>query len=68
MNASYAKQMEMWENTNYPAQVEQIKKAGLNPAMLYGQSGGGATVTGSGGASVGGGSASDESSRRMVDI
>lgn len=35
------KQMEMWENTNYPAQMGMLKKAGLNPALLYGQGGGG---------------------------
>lgn len=31
----------MWEDTNYPAQVEQLKKAGLNSALLYGKGGGG---------------------------
>ena len=40
-------QYDMWEKTNYPAQVEQLKKAGLNPGLLYGMSGGGATTTGS---------------------
>ena len=34
MDYQNAKQLEMWEKTNYKAQVEQIKKAGLNPAML----------------------------------
>ena len=29
-----------WE-TNYPAQVEQMKLAGLNPALAYGMGGGG---------------------------
>lgn len=36
-----AKQLEMWNSTNYPAQVEQMKKAGLNPALAYGMGGGG---------------------------
>lgn len=29
-----------WLETNYPAQVEQLNKAGLNPALLYGGGGG----------------------------
>lgn len=36
-----SKQLQMWMDTNYPAQVEQLKKAGLNPALLYGHGGGG---------------------------
>lgn len=47
---SYDQQYELWNKTNYPAQVEQLKKAGLNPAMMYGMGGGGGTTTGSGGA------------------
>lgn len=42
-------QMENWEKTNYNAQVEQLKKAGLNPGLLYGMSGGGGATTGGGG-------------------
>lgn len=44
-----AAQYDMWQKTNYPAQVEQLKKAGLNPALLYGSGGGGGTTTGGGG-------------------
>ena len=40
-----AKQLEMWKATNYPAQIEQMKLAGLNPALAYGMGGGGG-VTG----------------------
>ena len=41
-----AKQLEMWKATNYPAQVEQMKLAGLNPALAYGMGGaGGVTAT-----------------------
>ena len=47
MDYSMNKQYEMWLKTNYSAQIEQMKKAGLNPALLYGTSGGGATTTGS---------------------
>lgn len=38
--------LKMWEDTNIRAQKEQIEKAGMNSAMLYGGVGaGGATVT-----------------------
>lgn len=55
---NYKKQMEMWEQTNYKAQMEQLKKAGLNPGLIYGMSGGGGTTTGSGGSQVTGATAS----------
>lgn len=38
------KQLEMWEKTNYAAQKEQMKKAGLNPGLMYGMGGGGGTT------------------------
>ena len=38
----------MWQDTNYSAQIEQMKKAGVNPALLYGQSGGSTTSGGQG--------------------
>lgn len=37
--------MRMFENTGYGAQVAQMKKAGLNPGLLYGMSAGGGTTT-----------------------
>lgn len=37
-------QLEMWEKTNYPAQRAMMEKAGLNPALMYGQGGGGGTT------------------------
>lgn len=46
---SYDKQYSMWEKTNYGAQKEQLIKAGLNPGLLYGMSGGGGTTTGTAG-------------------
>lgn len=46
------KQKQMWEATNYPAQVEQLKKAGLNPALLYGMGGAGGATTGGGAGTV----------------
>lgn len=47
-----AQQLQMWKDTNYPAQVEQLEKAGLNPGLLYSKGGGGGTTTGSGAATV----------------
>lgn len=45
-------QMDMWNKTNYSAQVEHLKKAGLNPGLLYGMGGTGGATTGGGGANV----------------
>lgn len=39
---------DLWKKTSYPAQMEQLKKAGLNPGLLYGMGGsGGGTLGGS---------------------
>lgn len=54
MDYQNQKQLEMWKATNYKAQMDEIKKAGLNSALLYGMSGGG-------GATVGGGMPSSSS-------
>jgi hypothetical protein len=35
------KQLELWKATSYQAQMEQLKKAGLNPGLIYGMGGGG---------------------------
>lgn len=46
-NTAQARAYEMWEKTNYAAQIEQMKKANLSPALMYGQAGaGGGTVSG----------------------
>jgi len=49
-------EMENWENTNYDAQKKQMEKAGLNPGLMYGGSGGGSMImdSGSGGSAAGG--------------
>ena len=49
-------QYEQWLRTNYPAQVEQLKKAGLSEGLIYGGGGGQGGTTGSqtGGAASGG--------------
>lgn len=52
-----AQDYNMWLKTNYSAQVEQLEKAGLNPALMYGMGGGGGTTTGGGGPQVSGGQA-----------
>lgn len=52
-----SKQLQMWKDTNYPAQIEQLKLAGLNPGLIYGMSGGGATTTGQASGNVTGGHA-----------
>jgi hypothetical protein len=52
-------QMDMWNKTNYGAQKDHMLEAGLNPALMYGMSGGGGATTGSqGGGSAQGGNAS----------
>lgn len=66
MKESYQQQLDMWNNTNYGAQIEHIKNAGLNPAMLYAKGGAGGT-TGGGSASVGGGQASDQAARQQAN-
>lgn len=48
-----AKDLEMWKLTSYPGQLEMMEAAGINPALMYGQGGGGGTTTG-GSASVNG--------------
>jgi hypothetical protein len=51
-------QQDMWDYTNYGNQIKHMEKAGLNPALMYGMSGGGGTTAGSqGGGSAQGGSA-----------
>jgi len=41
MDYQFRNQLDMWERTNYPAQVKMMKRAGLNPALMYGQAGAG---------------------------
>ncbi len=41
-------EMENWEKTNYEAQRKHMEKAGLNPALMYGGSGGGSMIMDSG--------------------
>jgi hypothetical protein len=58
-------QMDMWNKTNYGAQVQHMKDAGLNPALMYGSAGqGGSTGSQSGGSASGGNAAGE----RVMDL
>lgn len=49
-------QFDLWNKTNYGAQVDHLDKAGLNVGLIYGQGGpGGTTGSGGGGNAAGGG-------------
>ena len=41
---------EMWDYTNYENQMKHMKAAGLNPALMYGQGGGGGSTANGGSA------------------
>lgn len=58
MDYSNMKQLEMWKNTSWGPQMELLKKAGLNPGLIYGMSGGGGQTTGSASGNVSAGSTS----------
>jgi len=45
---SHLYNQEMWDYTNYENQVKHLEAAGLNPALLYGQGGGGGASTAGG--------------------
>lgn len=67
-NQGHELQKKMWEETQYPAQMKMIKKAGLNPALLYGIGGtGGATTGTQGGGSAAGGSAPQQTPVNMQE-
>ena len=54
-NYGQALGLDMWNKTNYEAQMEHIKNAGLNPGLMYGSAGqGGSTNTPSAGSVQGG--------------
>lgn len=59
-------QYEMWLRTNYAAQKEQMKKAGLNPALLYGMGGGAGGQLGAAGGNVSGASAASTTNEGMA--
>lgn len=57
-------QMDMWNKTNYGEQLQHMKDAGLNPALMYGMGGGGGATTGS----QGGGSAAKGNAQKQMGI
>lgn len=64
-------QLDIWNKTNYGAQVKHMKEAGLNPALMYGMGGqGGATTGGGSGAMPTGGMAESGSqqTQSMMDM
>lgn len=64
---NFNNQYQMWLKTNYPAQVEQMEKAGLNPALAYGMGGGGGTTTGSPSGGISG-AAAPSGGHEIMDI
>jgi hypothetical protein len=65
MKADREGQLQMWKDTSYAAQREQMEKAGLNPALMYGMGGGGGMTTGGSSGGVGGPSAQGGSNEIM---
>ena len=62
-------QFDMWNKTNYGAQVEHLKTAGLNPGLIYGMGGAGGATTGSGGGgSVTSGTPTDPSNAQQANM
>ncbi|AXH76862.1 MAG: DNA pilot protein [Microviridae sp.] len=61
-------QLDTWEKTNYPAQVEMLKSAGLNPALLYSKGGQGGTTGGQGGGSASGGTVQNAPPMNITNI
>ena len=57
--------MQMWKDTNFSAQKEEMVKAGINPATMLGMSGGGGTTANVPTGSVSGSSA-DGGAERTV--
>lgn len=50
-------QMDLWNKTNYGAQMKHLKNAGLNAGLMYGKGGAGGTTGSQGGGSATGGNA-----------
>lgn len=51
------KQLQMWKDTSYGPQIEQMKNANVNPALMYGMGGGGGQSMGAANGNVSSGSA-----------
>lgn len=65
---SLQNQKDMWDYTNYENQKSHMEAAGLNPALMYGQGGGGGVTAGSGAVPTPtGATASDAASRENAN-
>lgn len=49
--------MQMWKDTNYGAQIDEMKKSGLSEGLIYGMKGGGGVTTSMPSSNVGSGTA-----------
>lgn len=52
--SNYERQMRLWNDTNYKAQMDQLRIAGLNPGLIYEGSGAGGTTQAAQAQGVGG--------------
>lgn len=68
MDYGMQQQYDMWQKTNYKPQMEEMKKAGINPALMYGMGGGGGTTTGTPTANVTGAEAPKGSGRETEEF
>ena len=59
-------QMQMWRDTSYGPQKEQMEKAGINPALMYGMGGGGGQTANISSGNVGGGRASGNTGENVA--
>jgi hypothetical protein len=63
-------ELENWRATNYAAQRSEMEKAGLNPGLMYGGSGGGGMVmdSGTGGGASGGNAPTQQNDMGIMGI
>lgn len=59
-------QLQMWRDTSYGPQKEQMEKAGINPALMYGMGGGGGQTANISSGNVGGGRASGNTGENVA--
>lgn len=64
----YMKQLQMWKDTGYEAQMQQLKEAGLNPALMYKGAGAGGMTIGSGGGGATGGAAAPAGGMEVMNM
>lgn len=67
MDYQKAIDLDMWNKTNYGAQIEHLNDAGLNPALIYGHGGGGGATTGGGAPTATGGQAANAAQTQQAN-